>query len=66
MYMFCLLHVVVPFYMQMKHVFNILFHICTPQLFLDQKREQILCLRGLLVSMTAEKEIMNLEDLGFF
>jgi len=57
---------VVSFYMEMKHIFNILFHICTPQLFLGQEREQILCLLGFLVSMTAEMEIMNLEDLGFF
>lgn len=32
-----LLRVLVPFYMKVKHVFNILFHICTPQLFLDQE-----------------------------
>lgn len=64
--MFCLLHVVVSFYMEMNHVFNILFHICIPQLFLDQERDQVLRLLGLLVSMTAEMEVINLEDPGFF
>lgn len=64
--MFCLMVVVVYFYIEIKHVFNNLFHISTSQLFIEQEREQILCLLAFLVSMTAEMEIINLEDLGFF
>lgn len=60
------MHVVVSFYIEMKHVFDILFHIHTRQLALDQEGEEILCLPGLLVSMTAEMEITNLEDIDFF
>lgn len=55
--MFCLLCLAVFFYVEIEHIFNILFHICS---------EQIWCLLRLLVFATGEMEIMNLEDLDFF